>query len=598
MEDPDTQVNMAGRTQSLYRKYRPETFAEDEFVGQDHVRRTLKNAIAQDRVSHAYLFCGPRGTGKTTTARLLAKAVNCEDPDPNNRPCNVCESCRAINEGRATDIVEIDAASNRGIEDIRDLRDQVRYAPTQLRHKFYIIDEAHRLTRDAFNAFLKTLEEPPPNTTFVLATTDPDQLLETVASRCQRFDFHRIPVDKMMQRMRDVCQAEGIEIDDDALLVVVRHATGSLRDAQSLVDTLRTAVEGQGDRIDLELTRQMLGLSQDERTLAVIEAIGKQDVAAGLGTIGEVVDSGQDVRAFGRQLVSALRLMMLVKAGVAPEEAGPEIQELADQFDLTDLVHINQQFSEIDYAMRTGGFAQLPLELAFLSSIYGDPSSAVQLQPMPQRQATPERRAAAPAKSARNEQAQHSPDPAPQPVEPEPAPVAAKPKQPAPEVREAGGEVFGEIVDRWQEIRTEVKALDRKTEALLASTDPGSLTDNTLILVAAYPFHASKLNDDSARRTIEESLERVIGARLQVMTVLKDEFDASGPPPSPPSNSTPASGQQSNGARPSTPSKQQAEPAMESRRDDSQERVVDRLKALFDADEIDPAELPPGLSIS
>ncbi|HCG29327.1 MAG TPA: DNA polymerase III subunit gamma/tau, partial [Chloroflexi bacterium] len=181
-----------GRTQSLYRKYRPASFDSAELVGQSHISDTLRNAITHNRIAHAYLFCGPRGTGKTSTARLLAKAVNCLDPDPANRPCNACDACRAVNEGRTTDIVEIDAASNRGIDDIRELREQVRYAPSQLRHKFYIIDEAHQITPAGFNAFLKTLEEPPANITFVLATTDPDKLPDTIASRCQRFDFRRI----------------------------------------------------------------------------------------------------------------------------------------------------------------------------------------------------------------------------------------------------------------------------------------------------------------------------------------------------------------------------------------------------------------------
>ena len=215
------------RTQSLYRAHRPTTFADDELVGQEHVSRTLRNAIARGRVAHAYLFCGPRGTGKTTTARLLAKAVNCLAPDPADRPCNACDACRAINSGSTTDVIEIDAASNRGIDDIRGLREQARYAPTQLNTKFYIIDEAHRLTKEAFDAFLKTLEEPPPSTIFVLATTEIDKLPATIASRCQRFDFRRIPLEQMAARVRTVCAREGIEIDDAALALVTRQATAA-----------------------------------------------------------------------------------------------------------------------------------------------------------------------------------------------------------------------------------------------------------------------------------------------------------------------------------------------------------------------------------
>ncbi|MFM8594047.1 MAG: DNA polymerase III subunit gamma/tau, partial [Chloroflexota bacterium] len=222
-------------TQSLYRKYRPQSFSEDDLVGQEHIVRTLQNAIRLDRIAHAYLFCGPRGTGKTTTARLVAKAVNCQHPDPGMRPCNSCAHCVAINSGSTTDIIEIDAASNRGIDDIRDLRERVKYAPTELQYKFYIVDEAHQITGAAANAFLKTLEEPPAHTKFILATTDPEELLPTIVSRCQRFDFRRIGNDPMAARLRTVADLEQIAIEDEALDEIARHATGSLRDALGLL---------------------------------------------------------------------------------------------------------------------------------------------------------------------------------------------------------------------------------------------------------------------------------------------------------------------------------------------------------------------------
>jgi DNA polymerase-3 subunit gamma/tau len=197
-------------TSPFNRKYRPQSFDSSELVGQDHIVRTLRNAIRKERIAPAYLFCGPRGTGKTSTARILAKAANCLDPDPDRRPCNECAACVAINSGATPDVIEIDAASNRGIDDIRDLRERARYAPTQLKTKFYIIDEAHQITGAAANAFLKTLEEPPPQTKFILATTDPEELLPTIVSRCQRFDFRAHTVETISQRVGSLAEHEGI----------------------------------------------------------------------------------------------------------------------------------------------------------------------------------------------------------------------------------------------------------------------------------------------------------------------------------------------------------------------------------------------------
>src|SRR3954471_10251210 len=264
-------------TSSLYRKYRPQSFDSDELVGQEHIVRTLQNAVRLNKIAHAYLFSGPRGTGKTTTARVLAKAINCLQGDSNLRPCNACENCVAINAGASPDIVEIDAASNRGIDDIRDLRERVRYAPAQLRSKVYIIDESHQITGAAANAFLKTLEEPPAHTRFILATTDPEELLPTMVSRCQRFDFKRVSLDDIVRRLQTVAALEAISVDTDALRLIARHATGSLRDALGLferVALLSTSTEGSTtDPVDAMTVRAALGQSRNDRLEAIVDAL-------------------------------------------------------------------------------------------------------------------------------------------------------------------------------------------------------------------------------------------------------------------------------------------------------------------------------------
>jgi DNA polymerase-3 subunit gamma/tau len=544
-----------GRTQSLYRKYRPTTFEDEELVGQEHVSRTLRNAIARGRVAHAYLFCGPRGTGKTSTARLLAKAVNCLHDDPEQRPCNECASCIAINNGSATDIVEIDAASNRGIDDMRDLRERVNYAPVQLRTKFYIIDEAHQVTKDAFNAFLKTLEEPPPNTTFILATTDPDKLPETIASRCQRFDFRRIARDGMVAHMRRIAEREGIAVDDDVLEIVARRATGSLRDGLSLIDMLATAAGEQSDgRIDVALARRMLGMTDDGWEYELIRALADRDVTAGLSVIGNVVDAGHDVRSFGKRLLELLRNVMLIRAGADPVEANDTSRELAGRFELAQLLHINRQFAEVDFKIRSGSFPQLPLELAFLGSLVEQPGGAVAAaapayvppiqvsQPAPQR-AEPVRR---PAPMPRRDDSasgsyERTDAPARRPEPQPPTAPSAPPTPPRPATSSAGGDdgLIQQIAANWERIRTEVKAVDRKAEALLASTDPGVISGDILYVIAAYPFHAQKLNDTRVRAIVEDAVEKVAGRRLNTSFVLRDELPgapaSSAPRPAQPS---------------------------------------------------------------
>ncbi len=299
---------------ALYRKWRPKRF--EDICGQEHITTSLKNQIKANRISHAYLFCGTRGTGKTSTAKLLAKAVNCFDIKDGN-PCDNCESCKSINEGNSIDVFEIDAASNRGIDNIRDLREAVKFTPAIGKYKVYIIDEVHMLTNEAFNALLKTLEEPPAYVIFILATTEPHKLPATVLSRCQRFDFKRINQYNVVKRLKYICQQEGINAEDDALRLIARNSDGAMRDAISIMD--QCGVYG-NKNITTEDVLMILGIVNDKYLFEMADAVLAEDVSRAMGLLEEMSDEGKDMAQFSRDLLMHYRNLLMGKLVDEPED--------------------------------------------------------------------------------------------------------------------------------------------------------------------------------------------------------------------------------------------------------------------------------------
>jgi DNA polymerase-3 subunit gamma/tau len=480
-------------SQALYLRWRPAIF--EDVVGQDHITYTLRNALVGGRVAHAYLFAGPRGTGKTTTARLLAKAVNCLADDPAMRPCNACEHCVAVNEGRFLDLIEIDAASHTGVDDVRDLRDKIAFAPNAGRYKVYIVDEVHRFSGAAFDALLKTLEEPPAHAIFVLATTEIHKVPATILSRCQRFDFRRIPLQDIYDRLAIMVESEGMQAEPAALELIARQATGSLRDAISLLDQLISVPE---EVITLALAQAVLGTAAEESIQALVDALLAGDAAAGLDMVNLALDAGADPRQFARQVTEYLRLVLLAQTGGAdfvgqmtPQETLAQILAQAEAFPRVALLAAIKTFNEAASDLRGGWQPQLPLELALVESIqklHEPPPAAAPPAPAP---------APAPSVSRRREAA-----PAPA------APAAASPAQ------EAGVVTMQHLHARWGDVIGAARENDKAAEALLRSGWLAGIEGDVVFIQMPSSLLRDKIEDAQTRAVIEAALQQVFGRRL------------------------------------------------------------------------------------
>ena len=521
-------------SQVYYRKWRPRTF--QELVGQEHVTTTLRQAVKQGRIAHAYLFCGPRGTGKTTTARVLAKVLNCLDPQ-DGEPDNSCALCRNLDQGRSLDLIELDAASNRGIDEIRNIREKVNFSPMEGRYKVYIIDEAHMLTEAASNAFLKTLEEPPSHAVFVLCTTESHKILATIISRCQRFDFRRLPRETIVTRLRYLCDKEGIEAEPKALNTVALAASGSLRDAENLLEQLAVAY---GSKVELAGVQELLGLGHSQGAKEFVTYLLMGNSPSALATICRVSREGADLRQVHRQALELLRGILMAQAGAGDtldlaEEAVRELETLARKVPMSRVMRSLKALGEIH--MTFDATSTLPLELAVVEVSLDNHAEGVQAPPTKPShpQAAQSFPGVTPPRSQLVQPPASEPPPLPEQVVGHTSPATAQGSTTSRLEKDSLDRVPTSDVVNESEVsqdawNTLVRTLSRhkgkrfNIGALLRDCKAPHVDNDTMILPFSHRSHLERmqneLEDPESRKAIEEALQQVLGTSYQVKLTL------------------------------------------------------------------------------
>jgi len=498
-------------TQTLYRRYRPQSFAD--VIGQEHIKLTLEQELKSGKIAHAYLFCGMRGVGKTTLARLFAKSVNCEQrKDGQSEPCNDCESCRAIAQGRSLDLIEIDAASNRRIDDVRELRDHIPLGTASSRYKVIIVDEVHMLTPEAFNALLKTLEEPPAHAIFILATTEVHKLPDTIISRCQRFDFRRIPTPALTERLHKIAQAEGIKVDQDVLAEVVHLASGSSRDAESYLGKLLSLGE---KHITRERASLVLPHSDLKAAVSFVTYVVARQAGQAVELLNNFLEEGGELAYFYRQVLELLRQLLLYKlggklpglsGGNLGDEVEQQLEDLSRELTQGRLQSMLQTWLEVEGSWQQSEVYQLPLELAAVEMSAQLPGLAVNAE------------SAAPSPIGRS-----SPEPN-KPIGHKPAESSAANEPVVAAVAESGaqGITLDDIQKRWLEVVAKLREFNHSLSFILSIARPAKLEGRTLTISFQYKLHQERVQDPKMRQAIEQALVQVLAVPVMVQGVLDE----------------------------------------------------------------------------
>lgn len=501
----------------LARKYRPQTFSE--VYAQEHITDILQNAIKSNRIHHAYLFNGPRGVGKTSLARIFAKSLNCVE-GPTTTPCNKCSNCLEITASTSTDVIEIDGASNNGVDDIRDLQEELMYAPAHSKYKIYIIDEVHMLSKSAFNALLKTLEEPPENVVFIFATTEPHKVLPTIISRCQRYDFKRIPVDSIVKRVKALAEEEQVEIDSESIYLIARKADGGLRDALSLMDQVLSYCVNQ---VNIDQVRNIFGILPSQVFYKILRNIRTGETKAIIDELHLIFEQGTELQEMLNNLLEFLRISILRKNGIAPGEINPEeygiYDEIANSFSLNELLYIISSLIQTRADIRTSSNPQLILEVVMvklsqmdemqdLSQILANLDKLRGQSPLPSSpQARPEPRTAA----QQSNPIQHT----------APAPSAPSPQHEA--VLEKLDLTLESLTDNWQRLIARVRKSSSTTAVSLSKAQVVDIKGNRItLLVEGSTFLASI---EKNKELIETHLNDIFNGK-SILHLQKSEAEA------------------------------------------------------------------------